>query len=36
MIVEQIKKQLGCLVPVRQVVNLRTQGRFIRKWFRPD
>jgi acetolactate synthase I/III small subunit len=28
-IVEQIKKQLGRLVPVRQVINLNTQGPFI-------
>jgi len=28
-IVEQIKAQLGRLVPVREVVNLNTQGRFV-------
>jgi acetolactate synthase-1/3 small subunit len=29
MIIEQIKAQLGRLIPVRQVVNLSTQGKFI-------
>lgn len=29
MVVEQIKAQLGRLIPVRQVINLTTQGKFI-------
>lgn len=29
MVIEQIKAQLGRLIPVRQVVNLTTQGKFI-------
>lgn len=29
MVVEQIKAQLGRLIPVRRVVNLTTQGKFI-------